>query len=134
MISDSYINTFENNKSKLIKNLFKKYWYYIPDQISELKRLPWIWEKTAKVIAHVLYNALVIAVDTHVHRITNRLWLVNTQAPEQTSKLLEKIIPNVYKDSSHHALVLFWRYHCMARKPKCYECKLNVMCRYYKNI
>lgn len=134
MISKEYINTFKNNKSKLVKNIFKKYWYYISDQIVELKQLPWIWEKTAKVIGHVLYNILVIAVDTHVHRVTNRLGLVKTKTPEQTSKLLEKVIPNIYKDSSHHALVLFWRYYCTARKPKCDECKLNIMCKYYKNL
>lgn len=134
MISEEYINTFKNHNSKLVKNIFKKYWYYISDQIDELKKLPWIWEKTAKVIAHVLYNALVIAVDTHVHRVTNRLWIVKTRTPEQTSKLLEKIIPDSYKDSSHHSLVLFWRYNCLARKPKCEECKLNVMCRYYKEL
>lgn len=134
MISEEYINTFENHNSKLVKNIFKKYWYYIPDQIDELKKLPWIWEKTAKVIAHVLYNALVIAVDTHVHRVTNRLWIVKTRTPEQTSKLLEKIIPDSYKDSSHHSLVLFWRYNCLARKPKCEECKLKKICVYYKDL
>lgn len=133
MISKEYINTFKKNKSKLVKNIFKKYWYYISDQIVELKRLPWIWEKTAKVIAHVLYNALVIAVDTHVYRVSNRLGLVETKTPEQTSKVLEKVIPNIYKDSSHHALVLFWRYYCTARKPQCAECKLKKMCVYYNN-
>ncbi|MFZ2150557.1 MAG: endonuclease III [Candidatus Absconditicoccaceae bacterium] len=134
MISKEYINTFKNNKSKLVKNIFKKYGYYISDQIVELKQLPGIGEKTAKVIGHVLYNILVIAVDTHVHRVTNRLGLVKTKTPEQTSKLLEKVIPNIYKDSSHHALVLFGRYYCTARKPKCDECKLNIMCKYYKNL
>jgi endonuclease-3 len=131
--SKDYSSGLENTKSKLVINIFRKYWYYIPDQIDELKKLPWVWEKTAKVIAHVLYNALVIAVDTHVHRVANRLWLVNTQTPEQTSKLLENVIPDSYKNSSHHSLVLFWRYNCVARKPKCEECELKKICMYYKD-
>ena len=132
--SKNYSSGFEDTKSKLVINIFKKYWYYISDQIDELKKLPWVWEKTAKVIAHVLYNALVIAVDTHVHRVANRLWLVKTQTPEQTSKLLEKVIPDSYKDSSHHSLVLFWRYNCIARKPKCEGCELKKICVYYKML
>ena len=132
--SKNYSSGFEDTKSKLVINIFKKYWYYISDQIDELKKLPWVWEKTAKVIAHVLYNALVIAVDTHVHRVANRLWLVKTQTPEQTSKLLEKVIPDSYKDSSHHSLVLFWRYNCIARKPKCEGCELKKICVYYKTL
>jgi endonuclease-3 len=134
IISENYINDFGNNKSKLIKNIFKKYWYYVSDQIVELKKLPWVWEKTAKVIAHVLYGARVIAVDTHVHRVSNRLWFVKTVAPEQTSKLLEKIIPDTYKGISHHALVLFGRYYCLARKPKCDECELKKICNYYLKL
>lgn len=134
MTSESYMNNIKNNKSKLVKNIFKKYWYYISDQIDELKTLPWVWEKTAKVIVHVLYNALVIAVDTHVHRVANRLWLVKTKTPEQTSKLLEKVIPDSYKDCSHHSLVLFGRYYCIARKPKCEECELKKICVYYKAL
>lgn len=69
--------------------------------------LPGIGEKTAKVIAHVLYGASVIPVDTHVHRIANRLGWVKTTTPLQTSKLLEKVIPNTYKTYAHHVLVLF---------------------------
>lgn len=132
MIGQDYLKTFKNNDSKLVKNIFKKYWYYISDQIDILKKLPWIWEKTAKVISHVLYGTKVIAVDTHVHRVSNRLWFVKTNTPEQTSKELEKVIPDNYKDSSHHSLVLFGRYYCTARNPKCEECELKKICVYYK--
>ncbi|MEI7478464.1 MAG: hypothetical protein WCJ81_08610 [bacterium] len=56
---------------------------------------------------HVLFGALVIPVDTHVHRVTNRLGIVKTKTPLETSKLLEKSVPNVYKVFAHHALILF---------------------------
>lgn len=133
MISEDYCLFFNQLKtSKSVYKLFKKYWYYISNDWKELKRLPWIWEKTAKVIVHVLYNVPVIAVDTHVHRISNRLWLVKTKTPLQTSKLLEKNIDNYYKQYLHHCMILFWRYYCGARNPKCEECKLKKICNYYK--
>ena len=134
MISQAYINNFAKSRSKKLKNIFDKYWYYIAYQIKELQNLPGVGEKTAKVVSHVLYGSKVIAVDTHVHRISNRLGLVKTNMPEQTSKLLEKVVPNKYKDFSHHALVLFWRYYCTAREPKCQQCELQKVCLYYKNL
>ena len=106
----------------------------IPDTQDELVKLPWVWEKTAKVILHVLYHQPVIAVDTHVHRICNRLGIVKTAQPLQTSKLLETLIPNQYKQIAHHAMILFGRYFCTARNPKCAGCKLQEICRYYKDL
>ena len=105
----------------------------IPDNLEELMKLPGIGIKTAKLIAHVLYAKPFIAVDTHIHRVSNRLWLVKTTAPEKTSELLEKLIPDSAKDIAHHGLVLFGRYHCMARNPKCDICKLKNICERYKN-
>jgi endonuclease III len=104
----------------------------IPDTLEELMKLPGIGIKTAKLIAHVLYAKPFIAVDTHIHRVANRLWLVTTTAPEKTSELLENLIPDSAKDIAHHGLVLFGRYHCLARNPKCDICKLKNICLYYK--
>ncbi len=128
------------NKKKLDNLWIKKYKiyeeesvkYFIPNTIEWLQKLPWVGEKTAKVIAHVLFKLPVIAVDTHVHRVCNRLWIVSTKTPEQTSKLLEKVIPKIYKPIAHHSIILFWRYYCTARKPKCTECKLQDICKFYK--
>lgn len=107
--------------------------YTIPSTLSELIKLHWVGEKTAKVILHVLYGTNDIAVDTHVHRVSNRIWLVKTKTPLQTSKLLDKAIPDKYKHIAHHTLIFFWRYHCTARKPKCQECPFTKFCNYYKN-
>jgi endonuclease-3 len=104
----------------------------IPDTLEGLMKLPWVWIKTAKLVAHVLYDQPFIAVDTHIHRVSNRLWLVKTITPEKTSELLEKTISNQYKDHAHHALVLFGRYYCKAQKPMCEDCKLQKICLYYK--
>lgn len=121
-----------NNEKWIMNNDGKKYKDWIPDTVEELMKFPGIGIKTAKLVAHVLYDKPFIAVDTHIHRVSNRLGLVKTTAPEKTSELLEKRIPDTYKDLAHHALVLFGRYYCTARNPKCETCRLQKICLYYK--
>lgn len=121
------------------KNIFKtsEMLYNDPgllrDDLNVLQSLPGVWVKTAKVVAYVLFWTKVIAADTHVHRVSNRLWLVNTKAPEKTSELLEKIVPDKYKDIAHHGLILFGRYHCIARNPKCVICPFTSFCKFYNS-
>lgn len=131
--SISSVNYF-NSKSKYIYETAKKLIeiWKIPDDLIELQKLPGVGIKTAKVILHVLYDMPLVAVDTHVHRVTNRLWLVKTNEAEKTSELLEKIIPNDYKSIAHHSLILFGRYLCKARNPVCGGCKLKSICCYFK--
>lgn len=126
---------YYNTKAKHIRETAKllKQWKKIPHDLKQLMQLPWVGVKTGKLIAHVLYDKPFIAVDTHIHRVSNRLWIVHTKTPEQTSEQLEKLIPDSYKDHAHHALVLFGRYYCKAVKPKCENCKLQKICDYYKN-
>lgn len=130
----SSVNYF-NSKSKYIYETARKLAeiWKIPDDLVEIQKLPGVGIKTAKVILHVLYDMPFIAVDTHVHRVSNRLWLVKTIEPEKTSELLEKIVPNEYKSIAHHSLILFGRYLCKARNPLCGECRLNAICDYFKN-
>lgn len=131
----SWVNYYKNKAKNIYataKILASKKPYTIPNTLEGLMQLPWVGEKTAKVILHVLYEQPVIAVDTHVHRVANRLWLVKTTTPLKTSSLLEKIIPKHYKAFAHHAFILFWRYHCVARKPKCDSCPLIDVCVRYK--
>lgn len=106
----------------------------IPKTESELMKFPGVGEKTAKVVLHVLYKKPVIAVDTHVHRVCNRLGIVDTTTPLQTSKLLETLIPKKYKQIAHHCIILFGRYYCTARNPKCAQCKLNQICPYFMSL
>lgn len=122
------------NKAKHIfqtSKLLAKHEGILPKTEEELMKFPWVGEKTAKVVLHVLYKKPVIAVDTHVHRICNRLGIVKTKTPLQTSKLLETTIPKKYKQIAHHCMILFGRYHCTARNPKCADCKLNTLCPYF---
>ncbi len=109
----------------------------IPDDLEELKRLPWIWLKTAKLVLNQIYGKNYIPVDTHVQRISTRLWLTNFAQPEKTSELLEQIIPEKYKAKAHHSMIFFGRYFCTAKNPKCLtsgECPFIWFCKYYNSL
>ena len=133
-----FINSvsFFNNKAKSILKtcsiLEEEHNSNIPKTIEELIRLPWVWIKTAKVFLAVTEDAPYIWVDTHVHRVLNRIWFVNTKTPEQTDKKIVSYFTKHNHSMLHNTLVLFWRYHCTARKPKCDTCPLSEICKYYK--
>jgi len=133
-----FINSvsFFNNKAKNIYKtcniLVEKYNNIIPKTIDKLIELPWVGIKTAKVFLAVVEDAPYIWVDTHVHRVLNRLWLVNTKTPNETDKKITKTFSKQNHWMLHNTLVLFWRYHCTARKPKCEECNFQKICKYYK--
>ena len=130
-----YVNFFRN-KSRFIKEtgtiIAEKYNSIIPDDLTLIQTFPGIGIKTAKVVLAVLYDRPYVWVDTHIHRVMNRLGIVNTNAPDQTDKEIDRIFNIETKKRLHHPLVLFGRYHCIARKPKCETCKLQSSCNYYK--
>ncbi len=113
------------------KEIYKEYGYIIPDKLGELTKLPGVGMKTAKVILNVLYWEDVVPVDTHIHRVANRLGWVNTKDPKKTSVALEKIIPKDYKQDAHKLLIFFGRYHCKAQNPKCASCPFKDICPFY---
>ena len=123
----------QKNLTKWEKECLDKYGYYLPESLEWLTQLPWVGEKTAKVILYVRYKHDLIAVDTHVHRIANRLWIVKTNEPLETSKEIEKAVPKKWKRIAHHSLILFGRYYCTAKKPKCENCVLMKYCKFYKS-
>jgi endonuclease-3 len=133
-----FINSvsFFNNKAKNIFKtctiLLEDYKNIIPKTLEQLIELPWVGIKTAKVFLAVVEDAPYIGVDTHVHRVLNRLWIVNTKSPNETDKKITKTFSKQNHSMLHNTLVLFGRYHCMARKPKCEECKFQEICKYYK--
>ncbi len=130
-----YVNFFRN-KSRYIKEtgtiIANKYNGVIPDDLILIQTFPGIWIKTAKVILAVLYDRPYVWVDTHIHRVMNRLGIVDTKTPEQTDKEIEKIFDVETKKKLHHPLVLFGRYRCTARNPKCESCKLSKNCKFYQ--
>ncbi len=131
----SSINYFRN-KSRFIKEtgkiLTEKHNGIIPNDIDILQTFPGIGIKTAKVVLSVLYDMPYVGVDTHIHRVLNRLGVVHTNTPEQTDKVIDALFDTAIKKRIHHPLVLFGRYHCLARNPKCRECTVKKYCEYYK--
>ncbi len=128
--------TYPNNKSKHLVNMAKKvvadFQGKLPRERDDLETLPGIGRKSANVLAAVLFNQPYMPVDTHVHRVSNRLGLVNTKNPTQTERELLKIIPRELLVKAHHLLVLHGRYICKARKPLCEKCRVTQYCEYYK--
>lgn len=125
---------FYRNKAKFIRQsgekLAREFDGVIPNDLQKIQTLPGVGIKTAKVVLAVLYDAPYVGVDTHVHRVMNRIGIVRTKTPEETDKILEKKFTYEQKMIIHHPLVLFGRYHCTARKPKCESCPIREICDY----
>jgi endonuclease-3 len=100
----------------------------IPRGIAELMTLPGVGEKTASVFAAEFYNIPAIAVDTHVTRVSHRLGLSAQSIPGKIARDLEKLFDKPDWRDTHLLLVLFGRYICEARKPKCGDCPLKDIC------
>jgi endonuclease III len=133
--------SYPNNKAKhlvgMAQLLMRDFGGDVPATIEELVRLPGVGRKTANVIVSVIYNQPAMAVDTHVFRVSHRLGLVPKTAttPLAVEKGLMAHIPTALVARSHHWLILHGRYVCVARSPKCGECALREVCKYYeKNV
>ncbi|MBA4241846.1 MAG: hypothetical protein C0448_14065 [Sphingobacteriaceae bacterium] len=128
--------SYPNNKAKHLVNmanmLLKDFNGVIPSDIDQLVKLPGVGRKTANVVASVIYDKPAMAVDTHVFRVSNRLGLTKAKTPLQSEQQLIKHIPEQYVATAHHWLILHGRYTCLARTPKCGECKLTEWCHYFK--
>ena len=126
---------FYREKAKHIisasKDICEKFGGKLPRDRDEMQTLAGVGRKTANVVCSNVYNDNVIAVDTHVLRVSNRLGLANTKNPNICEKNLENLFKKQLKDL-HHRFVLFGRYYCTARNPKCESCKLKDICIYYK--
>jgi len=102
----------------------------VPKTITELTKLSGVGEKTAKVFVSEFYNIPAIGVDTHIMRLAHRLGLSTAKSPAQISRDLQKQLPEADWRDFHILMVLFGRYHCTARSPKCNKCKLQNICKY----
>ena len=130
--SVSYPNSKAAHLAAMARKLLSDFDGEVPSDIDALMSLPGVGRKTANVIASVVYDQPVIAVDTHVFRVSHRLGLSDGKTPEAVEKDLEKYIPLDKRAVSHHWLILHGRYICTARNPKCAECPLTAWCREYE--
>lgn len=128
--------SFPGNKSRhligMAKMVMEKWRGDIPMTVEELVQLPGVGRKTANVITSVVDKQPNMAVDTHVFRVSARIGLtVGAKNPLQTELQLIKFIPKDLVYIFHHWLILHGRYVCVARTPKCEECGLRPVCKYY---
>ena len=101
----------------------------VPDKKDELLSIKGIGPKTANIVLAFAFNKPVIPVDTHVHRIPNRLGWVQTKKPEQTEQELMKILPKIYWADVNAIFVQFGRDICQPVSPKCSTCPINKYCK-----
>ena len=125
--------SFPNNKAKhllgMAKMLVEEFGGEVPSETEQLERLPGVGRKTANVVASIIYNKPVIAVDTHVFRVSHRLGFSKGKTPLEVEKDLNKLIPMEERAIAHHWLILHGRYICTARNPKCGACPISEYCK-----
>lgn len=128
--------SYPNNKSKhlsgMSRMLVKEFGGVMPSDPELLQKLPGVGRKTANVIASVAFQKPVLAVDTHVFRVSNRIGLVkNAKTPRSVEDQLSQYIPGELLFKAHHWLLLHGRYVCKARMPLCDQCGLADFCKYF---
>ena len=129
--------SFANNKTRhligMAKMLVEQFNGEVPSEMDDLVQLPGVGRKTANVIVSVVFNQPGMAVDTHVFRVSARIGLTtNAKTPLQTEQQLVANIPAELLPIAHHWLILHGRYTCIARRPKCEQCGLQSVCKFFK--
>jgi len=131
-----YINTIglynakARNIMALCRRLLDNFKGEVPENREALESLPGVGRKTANVVLNAAFHQPVIAVDTHIFRISNRTGLAFGKTPLEVEKALMKRIPSRWLLKAHHWLVLHGRYICKARKPLCPTCPVRGECHY----
>ena len=124
----NYFNNKSRNIIRMTEVLLDKYNGEFPRDLDESQTLPAVGRKTANVFLNVLEHRPLIAVDTHVFRLGNRLGLAPGKTPLDVEMKLAQVVPDEFKPDAQHWLVLLGRYICKAKHPKCHECPVSSVC------
>lgn len=128
-----YPVSFYRNKTKNIiaicREILEKHHGKVPDSIDRLLTLPGVGRKTANLVVTVAYHLPGICVDTHVHRISNRIGYIRTRTPEESETALRGKLPERYWIEFNDILVPFGQFICMPISPFCSRCKIGSYCR-----
>lgn len=122
------------NKAKnlvaLSRMLLERFGGEVPRSRGALESLPGVGRKTANVVLNEAFGEPTIAVDTHVFRVCNRTGLAPGRTPREVEELLARVVPERFRRSAHHWLILLGRYTCKARRPECWRCPVADICRF----
>ena len=128
---------FYNTKSERIKQASKiiveKFHGIVPSELEDLLSLPGVGRKTANCVLVYAFNKPAIPVDTHVHRISNRIGIVKTQDVKKTEEELIKIVDKKYWLILNNIFVIYGQNICLPIRPKCQICSLKGICNFYTN-
>jgi endonuclease-3 len=128
---------FRQKASNIVRSskiLCDKYSGHVPNTLEELTALPGVGRKTADIVLWVSFGIPAMAVDTHVHRISNRLGWINTKTPQESEFALMKLLPEYLWGPLNGAMVEFGKAVCNPRKPKCERCPISDCCGYFKML
>ncbi|MBO4571603.1 MAG: endonuclease III [Bacteroidales bacterium] len=131
--SVSYPNSKAAHLLEMSRKLVSDFGGEVPAERAQLQALPGVGRKTANVVTSIIYDAPVIAVDTHVFRISHRLGLSEGKDPLAVEKDLTAGIPEAVRPKAHHWLLLHGRHVCTSRNPKCSCCGLSPYCKEFNN-
>ncbi|MBN1923200.1 MAG: endonuclease III [Nanoarchaeota archaeon] len=123
-----YPVSFYRNKARFLKQLPKYLANGVPDEINELLKIPGVGRKIANLVVSVAFDKDGICVDTHVHRILNRLGYVKTKNPKETEMVLRQKLPKKYWGEINAVLVTYGQNHCKPISPYCSTCKVFKYC------
>lgn len=128
-----YPVSFYRNKTRqllaICRELLEKHLGKVPDSIETLLTLPGVGRKTANLVVTVAYRRPGICVDTHVHRISNRLGYIRTKTPDESEMALRKKLPEEYWIELNDLLVPYGQFICTPISPFCSRCKIHAFCK-----
>ncbi|MBA2482347.1 MAG: endonuclease III [Planctomycetes bacterium] len=121
-------NAKSRNLIEMCRLLIERHGGEVPHDRESLESLPGVGRKTANVVLNIAFGEPTIAVDTHIHRVANRLGIAKTKTPEQSEQVLLARTPKRHVLNAHHYLILHGRYCCIARRPACWRCPVAKQC------
>lgn len=127
------INFFPTKAKNIIKACEMLIWLHgskVPEDRKALEALPGVGRKTANVILNTAFGHPVMAVDTHIFRVSNRTNIAPGKDVIAVEEKLLKVVPKEFLQDAHHWLILHGRYTCIARKPRCGACIIHDLCEY----
>jgi len=122
--------TKAKNVIKLSQMILDDFGGEVPSNREDLEKLPGVGRKTANVVMNEAFGQPTMAVDTHIFRVSNRTGMAPGKNVVDVELNLLRVTPDEYRMGAHHWILLHGRYTCVARTPKCYDCRIADLCRY----